>query len=343
MLTRSRPTWRIDERQATTESVFQDREMWRRSGLPRRRMLGAMAAGGLLLAGCRDERDMAGEATSGDAAALPPAKPDPSAGLYPVPANPAYQLPQPWTPHELAAGYNNFIEFGSHKKIQLAAQALPTRPWTVVVDGLVETPLTMDIDALLARMPLEERVYRHRCVETWAMIVPWSGFALHHLLDLAGPLGDARYVALETFEDSSVAHGQRAFWYPWPYTEGLRLDEAMNDLAFMVTGLYGKPVPNQNGAPLRLALPWKYGFKSIKSVTRITLVDSQPATMWNTIAGDEYGFWANVNPKVPHPRWSQAEERLLGTKEDVPTQLFNGYAEQVASLYPDLENEIWYR
>jgi sulfoxide reductase catalytic subunit YedY len=346
MLTRNRPPWHIDERYVTPEAVFRAREGLKGGSMPRRRMLGSMAAGCLLLAGCKEE----GEVAAGTGATLDRAPAgtlsvadDPSATLYPVPGNLDYRLPRPWTALELAAGYNNFIEFGTHKRIQLAAQALPTRPWTITVDGLVETPLTLDIDHLLSRMPLEERVYRHRCVETWAMIVPWSGFPLRHLLALARPLGSARYVAFETFEDSSVAPGQRAFWYPWPYTEGLRLDEAMNDLAFMVSGLYGLPLPKQNGAPLRLAVPWKYGFKSIKSIVRVTLVEQQPATLWHSIAGDEYGFWANVNPAVPHPRWSQAEERLLGTEEDVPTRLFNGYAEQVAGLYPNTAREIWYR
>ncbi|HRY23352.1 MAG: protein-methionine-sulfoxide reductase catalytic subunit MsrP [Geminicoccaceae bacterium] len=328
LLPSRRPRWKLAESLVTDE----------RLAFGRRRLIGGMAAAaGLAVAGCKEEASQAVAATEAAAPA------DPSAALYPAARNAAFDLPEPWTPERLAAGYNNFIEFGSHKNIQRAAQALPTRPWTVTVDGLVAEPMTIDIDDLLRRMPLEERVYRHRCVETWAMIVPWSGFALRHLLDLAEPLASARYVLFQTFEDSAVAPGQRAFWYPWPYTEAVTLAEAGNDLAFMVTGLYGKPLPRQNGAPLRLALPWKYGYKSIKSIERISLVEERPDTFWNVVDGNEYGFWANVNPAVPHPRWSQATERLLGTQEDVPTLLFNGYAEEVAGLYPNLMDKSLYR
>ena len=325
--TRSRPSWQLGESAVTDERLV----------LSRRRMVGGVLAASFLLAGCEDD-EVAVEAT-----AVGPTEQDPSAGLYPVPKNEKFDLPRPWTPLNLATGYNNFIEFGSSKSIQYAAQALPLRPWTVTIDGLVEEPITLDIDDLLKRMPLEERIYRHRCVETWSMVVPWSGFALRHLLDQVRPLSSARFVAFETFEDSDVATGQRAFWYPWPYTEGLTIEEATNELAFMVTGLYGKPLLKQSGAPLRLAIPWKYGFKSIKSIVRISLVEERPKTLWNQVAPLEYGFWANVNPDVPHPRWSQAKERPLGTRTKVPTLLFNGYAEQVAHLYPDPMRTVWFR
>jgi len=191
----------------------------------------------------------------------------------------------------------------------------------------------------LKKMPLEERLYRHRCVEAWSMAVPWSGFPMAALLTFAKPLGSAKYVRMETFVDAAQAPGQKQFWYPWPYIEGVTMAEANNELAFMVTGMYGKPVPKQDGAPLRIALPWKYGFKSIKSIVRVSFTDKQPTTFWQTVGSDEYGFWANVNPEVPHPRWSQATERVLGTDERVPTLKWNGYGEYVAHLYDGLQNE----
>jgi sulfoxide reductase catalytic subunit YedY len=221
----------------------------------------------------------------------------------------------------------------------MAAQALRLRPWAVTIDGMVEEELTLDAEELIRRMPVEERVYRLRCVEAWAMTVPWSGFPLKALVDLARPLGSARYLVMTTFEDSSMAPGQRQFWYPWPYVEGLTMAEATNDLAFIATGIYGEPMPRQNGAPLRLAVPWKYGFKSIKSIVRFTFTDTRPVSFWEEIAGNEYGFWANVNPEVPHPRWSQATEKLIGTDEVVPTRLFNGYGEFVAGIYDGLDGE----
>jgi sulfoxide reductase catalytic subunit YedY len=202
--------------------------------------------------------------------------------------------------------------------------------------------MEIGIDDLLKRMPLEERLYRHRCVEAWAMAVPWSGFPLAKLVELAKPLSSASYLQMQTFLDASVASGQRQVWYPWPYTEGLTLAEATNELAFLVTGAYGKPLPKSMGAPLRLAAPWKYGFKSIKSIVRFTFTSERPRGFWERLQGSEYGFWANVNPEAPHPRWSQASESLLGTDERRPTQLFNGYAEYVAQLYKGLDRErLW--
>jgi sulfoxide reductase catalytic subunit YedY len=204
---------------------------------------------------------------------------------------------------------------------------------------LVETPQDIAIDDLLKAMPLEERLYRHRCVETWAMAVPWTGFPLAALLARAKPLGSAKYVRMETFLDRTTAPGQRQFWYPWPYVEGLTIEEAGNDLAFMVTGAYGKPLGKSYGAPLRLAVPWKYGFKSIKSITRVSLVAERPTSFWEHLQASEYGFWANVNPAVPHPRWSQASEEVLGTSGRRPTQIYNGYGEFVAGLYTSMEKE----
>ena len=319
--------WELPESAATPERIY----------LKRRRVLAALGLGGGALAlGAVAWRNGAPESQVAVAAS---AEPDPSAGLYPVARNERYQLDRPLTDESFATSYNNFYEFGSHKQISAAAQALRLRPWQVALDGLVEQPLTLDVDDLLRRMPLEERLYRHRCVEAWSMAVPWSGFPLKALVDLARPLGSAKYLQMTSFEDPDTAPGQRQVWYPWPYVEGLTIAEATNELAFIATGLYGKPMPKQNGAPLRLAVPWKYGFKSVKSIVRFTFTAERPATFWETIQASEYGFWANVNPEVPHPRWSQASERVLGTDEQVPTQLFNGYAEYVADLYKGLEGE----
>jgi sulfoxide reductase catalytic subunit YedY len=238
--------------------------------------------------------------------------------------------------------YNNFYEFGTQKTIHQAAQRLQQRPWTVKVDGLVETPREYGIEDLLARMPLEERVYRLRCVEAWAMTVPWTGFPLSALLKEVGVQSGAKYVRFETAVQQGAMPGLRQTWYPWPYTEGCTVDEAANDLTFMVVGAYGKPLPPQNGAPLRLHQPWKYGFKAGKSLVRISLTAERPRTFWEALQPAEYGFWANVNPEVAHPRWSQATERLIGSGERVPTKLFNGYGEWVANLYANRQRErLW--
>ena len=330
MLTRVRKGWELPESAATDEQVY----------LNRRRFLagaGALAAGGLL-AGCDGEND-AVAAEPKRAEQLAAADGDPSAPLYPVPRNETFVLERALTPEDDVVTYNNYYEFGSSKAIWRKAQALPIRPWTLRIEGLVEKPFEIAIDDLLARMPLEERLYRHRCVEAWAMAVPWSGFQLSALVAMAKPLSGAKYLRFLSFEDPGVADGQRASWYPWPYTEGLTLAEANNELAFMVTGLYGKPAPKQNGAPLRLALPWKYGFKSAKGLVAIEFTDKRPVSFWEALQASEYGFWANVNPEVPHPRWSQARERLLGSGEYVPTQLYNGYAAYVGDLYKDLQGE----
>ncbi|WP_137124356.1 protein-methionine-sulfoxide reductase catalytic subunit MsrP [Roseomonas sp. HF4] len=238
--------------------------------------------------------------------------------------------------------FNNFYEFGSHKGISRAAQALPQRPWTVKVEGMVETPREFGIEDLLRTMPLEERVYRLRCVEAWSMVVPWTGFPLSALLAAVKPLGSARYVVFETAAIPTVMPGLRQSWYPWPYTEGCTIAEAANELSFMVVGAYGKLLPPQNGGPIRFHQPWKYGFKAGKSIVRIALTDQRPVSFWERIQPQEYGFWANVNPEVPHPRWSQASERVLGGNARVPTQLFNGYGEFVSGLYTGLSNErLW--
>ncbi len=317
MLIKTRRGWELPDSAATPEHVYMDR-----------RAFMAAAGAGSIAAGVAATVPGLARAVEGE---------DPTADLYPVPRNDRYVVDRQLNSFEDVTTYNNFYEFGSQKQIWRAAQALPIRPWTVAFDGLVEEQQTVDIDTLIRAMPLEERVYRHRCVEAWAMTVPWSGFPMAALVDYARPLGSAKYVRLETFEDDSFAPGFRQFWYPWPYIEGLTMEEATNEMAFVVTGLFGKPVPPQNGAPLRIALPWKYGFKSIKSIVRVTFTDERPVSFWEELADSEYGFWANVNPEVPHPRWSQATERLLGTDERVPTRLYNGYGEFVAHLYDGME------
>jgi methionine sulfoxide reductase catalytic subunit len=259
----------------------------------------------------------------------------PSAGARAADVPPAGR---PVTDEKYSTTYNNYYEFNDTKSVWQDAQKLHQRPWSVKIDGMVQKPQTIDIDTILKQIPQEDRIYRHRCVEAWAMTVPWTGFPLSKLLALAEPKASAKYVAFETIQDKTMG-GLDAPLYPWPYTEGLTIDEAGHDLAFMVTGMYGKPCPPQNGGPLRIALPWKYGFKSAKAIIKITLTDKQPSTFWEAIDSSEYGFWANVNPKVPHPRWSQASERLLGTDERVPTLLYNGYADQVASLYTNRAKE----
>jgi sulfoxide reductase catalytic subunit YedY len=233
--------------------------------------------------------------------------------------------------------YNNFYEFGYDKSDPLRhAGQLTTDPWSVVVDGLVDKPGTYDLADLVSGMTIEERIYRFRCVEAWSMVVPWMGFQLSGLLDKIGVQPGAKFVAFETLVRPQEMPGQRSGSIEWPYREGLRIDEAMNPLTLMATGLYGEPMPKQNGAPIRLVVPWKYGFKSIKSIVRISLVEAMPPTTWNMLQPSEYGFYANVNPQVDHPRWSQASERAVGAglfggrKE---TLMFNGYAEDVASLY----------
>jgi methionine sulfoxide reductase catalytic subunit len=268
--------------------------------------------------------------------------PDPTHDLYPAKRNEKYVLDRPITPEMINETYNNFYEFGTSKSISRAAQGLKLRPWIVKIDGMVEKPMEIGIDDLIRKMPLEERLYRHRCVEAWGMAIPWTGFPLAKLVELAKPTGSPKYVRMETFKDPSMAPGQRASFYPWPYVEGITMEEAMNELAFVVTGAYGKPVSKSQGAPLRLALPWKYGFKSVKSIVRVNFTNQRPKTFWEALQASEYGFWANVNPQVPHPRWSQATEEIIGTGTRRPTLLFNGYGQYVADLYKDLKSErLW--
>jgi sulfoxide reductase catalytic subunit YedY len=316
MLIRIRKSWEIAESQATPESVFLDR----------RALIGAAGA-------------MVG------AIALPRtarAADDPLAGLFPAKRNDTFTLDRPVTPEDINANYNNFYEYGSSKNIAAAAQALKTRPWTIKLDGLVGAPREIGVDDLVKSMQIEERLYRHRCVEAWSMSIPWTGFPLAALVALADPKPEAKYMRFETFSDPKMAPGQRQAWYPWPYIEGVTIEEAKTDLAFMVVGAYGKPLGKQFGAPIRLALPWKYGFKSIKSIVRISFVAEQPVNFWQKLQDSEYGFWANVNPAVAHPRWSQATEEVIGTGVRRPTLIYNGYGEQVAGLYKGMENQKIY-
>ena len=256
-----------------------------------------------------------------------------------APRNPKYQPGRPLSAEADAISYNNYYEFGTDKSIARAAQRLPTKPWSIKIDGLVSQPRTLDFDDLMRQVRLEERIYRHRCVEAWAMTVPWTGFPLSELVRIAAPQSSAKYVVFETLADPKAMPGLRNPAFTWPYVEGVTMQEAGNDLAFIATGLYGKALPPQNGAPIRLVLPWKYGFKSVKSIVRMSFSDKRPTTFWEGMQPSEYGFWANVNPAVPHPRWSQATERLLTSGERVPTQIYNGYWEFVASMYADKANE----
>lgn len=318
MYVRRRRGWEIPESRATPEAVYLSR---------------------------RDIVRAAGLSLAGAAASLVPdaalAQFDLTAGLYPAPRNSKYTTGRRITPESVNTSYNKFYEFGTQRDVAREAEGLRTRPWELRIDGMVDKALVFAIDDLIRRMPFEERLYRHRAVEGWSMAVPWTGFPLAALVDLARPLFGARYLRMESFLDPYMASGQNSF-YPWPYVEGITIAEATNELAFLVTGAYGKPVAKVMGAPLRLHLPWKYGFKSIKSIVRFTFVDEQPVSFWQQIQPAEYGFWANVNPAVPHPRWSQAMERDIATGELVPTQIFNGYGAFVAELYTDLEDEPLY-
>ncbi len=253
--------------------------------------------------------------------------------------NPKYPAGRPITPEADSTTYNNYYEFGDDKSIARAAQRLPVSPWQIEFAGMVDKPRTMDVADLLKQVQVEDRVYRHRCVETWAMTVPWTGFPVTQLLRVAQPTSSAKYMVIETAVLPKVMPGVRSSFYTWPYVEGLTMQEANNDLAFMVTGMYGHELPKQDGAPIRLHVPWKYGFKSGKSIVKISFTDKQPETFWHALQPSEYGFWANVNPDVPHPRWSQATERLIGTGERVPTQIWNGYGPFVASMYADKTSE----
>ncbi|MCA9672685.1 MAG: protein-methionine-sulfoxide reductase catalytic subunit MsrP [Myxococcales bacterium] len=338
------PGWRIAEREATPESRY----------LGRRAFVRAAAALGLVgtVGGCtqymvgqRPDGGTLDVGWTGDSDAPPPPPPPTGdtwemqhAGLYPVARNATFSVPErPVTPEDKATTYNNFYEFTSSKtyvKEKVELDKFTTRPWTVVTSGLVETPQVLEFDELVRKLPLEERLYRFRCVEAWAMTVPWSGFVLSELIKLAKPLSSARYVRFVTANKPIEMTGIFGCpECPFPYHEAMRMDEAMNELTFVATGIYGKALPRQNGAPLRLVIPWKYGFKGAKSLFRLDFLDKQPATFWPRLSPGEYDFLANVDPDVPHPRWSQAREMLIDDGNYVDTMKYNGYGQYVASLY----------
>jgi sulfoxide reductase catalytic subunit YedY len=297
----------------------------------RKFIIAASAAGATLAGGWAASRwlTMSGEAQTG--AKLP------GVGKSPL------SISEAQTPYKDVTTYNNFYEFGTGKGDPArAAHTLKPRPWTVAVEGEVKKPKVFDIDQLLKISPLEERIYRMRCVEGWSMVIPWVGFPLHALIKLAEPTSKAKFIHFTTLHDPKQMPGQRSGVLEWPYVEGLRLDEAMHPLTILAVGLYGEVLPNQNGAPIRLVVPWKYGFKGIKSIVKIRFVEHQPTSSWMRSAPEEYGFYSNVNPNVDHPRWSQATERRIGEFRKRPTLMFNGYADQVASLYSGMDLKKYY-
>lgn len=297
--------WELPEREATPEHVY----------LNRRNLLkaaGFFGMEGLLAAAAGDK------------------------GPYPAKRNPDFKLDRPLTEEFDATSYNNFYEFNAENKqaVKNEVGKFVTSPWKIHITGLVAKPLTLDVDDILKTFPLEERLYRHRCVEAWAMAVPWTGFPLSEIIKRADPKPEAKFIRFQTVIRADQMPGiTRYNWYPWPYFEALRIDEAMNPLCFAVTGMYGKPLPKQNGAPIRIATPWKYGYKSPKSIERIEFVAKQPETFWHKLQPTEYGWYSNVNPNKPHPRWSQASEKMILTGERRATQMYNGYGQWVESLY----------
>lgn len=307
-----KPDWQLPNSEATPERLYLDRRQVVAG-------MGLAAAGAPLLA-------------STDVTKLAPLKSRRTIATSEEP-----------TPLDAVTGYNNFYEFGLDKDDPARnAGTLKPRPWTVRVGGLVQKPVTLDVDTWIAKLSLEERIYRMRCVEGWSMVIPWIGFPLAGLLKSVEPLSNAKYVRFTTLADPEQMPGVRFPALDWPYREGLRLDEAMNPLTLLAVGLYGRRLPNQNGAPLRLVVPWKYGFKSIKSIVAIDFVERQPLTSWNQSQPSEYGFYSNVNPDVDHPRWSQATERRIGEFRKRPTLPFNGYGEQVAALYRGMDLKKFY-
>ncbi len=297
--------WELPEREATPEGVYWNRRQILKAA-------GMLTTGSLLAA------------------------PADSKSLYPAKRNPEFTLDRPLTEEWAATGYNNFYEFDANDKqaVKDLVGKFQTSPWQIEVTGMVNKPKTFDVDELTRTYPLEERLYRFRCVEAWSMSVPWTGFPLSHLIKAVEPKSTAKYIRFVTASKPKEMPGMvRTPWYPWPYHEGLRMDEAMHDLTLVATGLYGKPMPKQNGAPIRLVVPWKYGYKSIKSIVKMEFTDKEPPTFWNKLQSSEYGFYSNVIPTKAHPRWSQASEKVIPTMERRPTLPYNGYEKYVAGLY----------
>jgi sulfoxide reductase catalytic subunit YedY len=315
----------LPEREVTPEAIYLQRRSFLRAGA-------AFSAAALL--GCGDDN-------AARAATPAPAELAPLPNVIPAPER--FRTSEALTRREDATAYNNFYEFGTDKEDPAAnAHSLRVRPWALAVEGAVAKPGALDVDALLRAFPLEERIYRLRCVEAWSMVIPWIGIPLGDVLKRFAPTAEAKYVAFETLVDKAQMPGQRRSTLDWPYREGLRLDEAMHPLAILAVGMYGRVLPNQNGAPLRLVVPWKYGFKSIKSIVKMELVPRMPRTTWSDENASEYGFYANVNPQVDHPRWSQKSERRIGEWSKRPTLPFNGYGDQVASLYQGMNLRRYY-
>ena len=325
----SRKPWDPSLHQLTDENVYRNRSQHRRDFLASIGLGAIGLLGSSLSIGCGEHKADASKLKAAADIPIPLA----SKQVYPAERNQAFEYGRDETAQQAAAIYTNFYEFTVSKQTYLHVDRFQPTPWEVKIDGLCAKPMTFDLDDLYGKFEFEERAYRHRCVETWAMCVPWTGFPLHALLKMVEPEPEAKYVQFETFNRPTEAENIADSSFPWPYAEGLTMAEAMNDLAFVGTGIYGEPLPKQHGAPVRLVLPWKYGFKSIKSIVRITLTSKQPGTFWNIVNPREYGFEANVDPEVAHPRWSQAEEWMLGTRERFPTTKFNGYGDFVAKLY----------
>lgn len=317
----TRPGWFLPEKLATSESAYRNRRTFLKE-------MGISGAGALL----------GSWAVNGSAAQEKAAIAAPTKKVYPFPRNAAFNGANVRiTDEEYATGYNNFYEFTTSKTgVKRLTNRFVISPWEIEIGGLIEKPMKISVDDLVATMPLEERVYRFRCVEAWSMIVPWTGFPLSKLVEKVNPKAEAKFIKFTTFFRPEQAPGFAEYGnYPWPYTEGLRMDEAMNPLTLVTTGMYGKALPKQNGAPVRIVVPWKYGYKSIKSIVKIEFVAQQPKTLWETLAPNEYPFESNVNPKVDHPRWSQKTERIIDTGNRANTQLYNGYGDYVAKLYPN--------
>jgi methionine sulfoxide reductase catalytic subunit len=319
---------KIRSSEVTSEELYISRRQFLKG-------VGALAAGSFLLSAC------APSAVRSLSGAAPGVTSTPQPGdlqSTPTAAGQSDELGAALTAFDAVTGYNNYYEFSTGKEeVAPLSRSFVSSPWSVAVGGLVGKPKTYGIEDLLAKFPQEERVYRLRCVEGWSMVIPWLGFPLASLLREVEPMSNAKYVRFETLYDPKRMPGQNSAWYKWPYAEGLRLDEAMNDLTILSTGLYGKTLLPQNGAPIRLVVPWKYGFKSIKAIVKIDLVEQQPVSLWMAAAPNEYGFYSNVNPEVPHPRWSQATERRIGELSRRQTLPFNGYGDQVAQLYTGMD------
>lgn len=324
VLIRILKSWELPEREVTSESAFLNRRRFLKSAIA-----AGIGATVLPILGCQNQTERKSELIKN------------TVPLPDIPRNPNFaQVDRPVTKQIFASRYNNFYEFGGTKSIWRNAQSLPTENWKVEIGGLVKNPRTYDIDEIQKKFPLEERIYRFRCVEAWSMVVPWIGFPMKRLIEDVEPTSAAKFVRFTSFYDPQITTGPGFHLgsLPWPYVEGLGIEEMANDLAFFATGIYGRTLPKQHGAPIRMVIPWKYGFKGAKSIVKIEFLDHQPATFWNTLVPKEYGFEANVNPSKPHPRWSQATERVVGdgpavSWERKPTLPYNGYGEYVAQLY----------